>query len=316
MSAETLDDAIDYVNAVPYGLTSGIHSLDPEEIATWTEQVAAGNLYINRGITGAIVRRQPFGGWKRSAIGPGTKAGGPNYLMALTDWQDDPSTVPPTTDQLADKLSRTGSPLLEAGDLAWLSTAVAADAVAVETFTGQHDISNLQVEVNVLRYRPVPVAIRLTENTSRGIAQVLRVAFAGLRVHNAVATGQGTGLLPVNTVSLPSSLPRDLAKIFRGYELEVVFEETDAWLLRVQRIAAADPQGARRIRLIGTAEGGRTVPAASHRGEPGAYTSPATPAGRVEWLLFVRDPWVTMTGHRFAPLKALLQQELGEVNYG
>src|SRR5699024_10502854 len=86
MYAETLDDDIDYVNAVPYGLTSGIHSLDPEEIATWTEQVAAGNLYINRGITGAIVRRQPFGGWKRSAIGPGTKAGGPNYLMALTDW--------------------------------------------------------------------------------------------------------------------------------------------------------------------------------------------------------------------------------------
>jgi len=316
MSAETLDDAIDYVNAVPYGLTSGIHSLDPEEIATWTEQVAAGNLYINRGITGAIVRRQPFGGWKRSAIGPGTKAGGPNYLMALTDWQDDPSTVPPTTDQLADKLSRTGSPLLEAGDLAWLSTAVAADAVAVETFTGQHDISNLQVEVNVLRYRPVPVAIRLTENTSRGIAQVLRVAFAGLRVHNAVATGQGTGLLPVNTVSLPSSLPRDLAKIFRGYELEVVFEETDAWLLRVQRIAAADPQGARRIRLIGTAETEATVAAASHSPETGVYTQPVTSAGRLEMLPFVREQSVTMTAHRFGTLNDLPQQALGEVHYG
>src|SRR5699024_12143410 len=116
-------------------------------------------------------------------------------------------------------------------------------AVAVETFTGQHDISNLQVEVNVLRYRPVPVAIRLTENTSRGIAQVLRVAFAALRVHNAAATGQGTGLLPANAVSLPSSRPRDLAKIFRGYELEVVFEETDALLLRVERIAVAQHQG-------------------------------------------------------------------------
>src|SRR5699024_6673572 len=153
-----------YVNAVPYGPTSVIHLLDPEEIATWSEQVEACNLYIIRGITDATVRRQPFGGWKRSANGPGTSVGGPNYLRALTDWRDDPSTVPPTTDQLAGKLRRTGSPLLEAGDLAWLSTAVAADAVAVETFTGQHDISNLQVEVNVLRYRPVPVAIRLTEN--------------------------------------------------------------------------------------------------------------------------------------------------------
>ena len=45
MSAETLEDAIDYVNAVPYGLTSGLHSLDPDEIATWAEHVAAGNLY-------------------------------------------------------------------------------------------------------------------------------------------------------------------------------------------------------------------------------------------------------------------------------
>src|SRR5699024_12171122 len=124
-----------------------------------------------------------------------------NYLLSLTDWDDESSTVRPTADQLADKLSRTGSLLLEAGDLAWLSTAIAADAVADETFTGQHDISNLQVEVNVLRYRPVPVAIRLTENTSRGIGQVLRVALAGRRVHNAVATGQGTSLLPVNTAA-------------------------------------------------------------------------------------------------------------------
>ena len=45
--------------------------------------VEAGNLYVNRGITGAIVQRQPFGGWKRSSVGAGTKAGGPNYLIGL-----------------------------------------------------------------------------------------------------------------------------------------------------------------------------------------------------------------------------------------
>ena len=50
-------------------------------------------MYVNRGITGAIVRRQPFGGWKKSTVGSGTKAGGPNYLVALTDWEPDHATA-------------------------------------------------------------------------------------------------------------------------------------------------------------------------------------------------------------------------------
>ena len=87
MTANTLDEAIDLVNDVDYGLTSGLHSLDAAEAGRWLERIQAGNLYINRGITGAIVRRQPFGGWKRSAVGPGTKAGGPSYLFGLTGWQ-------------------------------------------------------------------------------------------------------------------------------------------------------------------------------------------------------------------------------------
>ncbi len=62
MTASTLDEAIDIVNEVDYGLTSGLHSLDASEIGTWLERIQAGNLYVNRGITGAIVRRQPFGG--------------------------------------------------------------------------------------------------------------------------------------------------------------------------------------------------------------------------------------------------------------
>jgi hypothetical protein len=52
--------------------------------------VQAGNLYVNRVITGAIVRRQPFGGWKRSAVGAGRKAGGPNYLFGLGSWEPVP----------------------------------------------------------------------------------------------------------------------------------------------------------------------------------------------------------------------------------
>ncbi len=78
--AEDLDDAIEIVNSTGYGLTSGIESLDEREQEHWKEKILAGNLYINRGTTGAIVRRQPFGGIRKSAIGSGKKAGGFNYV--------------------------------------------------------------------------------------------------------------------------------------------------------------------------------------------------------------------------------------------
>ncbi len=80
MRADSLRHAIELANGTPYGLTSGIHSLDDREQAYWTEHIEAGNCYINRGTTGAIVRRQPFGGTKASCFGNGSKAGGPNYL--------------------------------------------------------------------------------------------------------------------------------------------------------------------------------------------------------------------------------------------
>jgi RHH-type proline utilization regulon transcriptional repressor/proline dehydrogenase/delta 1-pyrroline-5-carboxylate dehydrogenase len=86
MTARTLEEAIALVNAIDYGLTSGIHSLDADEVGLWLDTIQAGNLYVNRGTTGAIVQRQPFGGWKKSAVGAGTKAGGPNYLFGLGNW--------------------------------------------------------------------------------------------------------------------------------------------------------------------------------------------------------------------------------------
>ncbi|MET0303603.1 MAG: bifunctional proline dehydrogenase/L-glutamate gamma-semialdehyde dehydrogenase, partial [Microbacteriaceae bacterium] len=95
MTAATLDEAIRLQNAVDYGLTAGIHSLDPDEVSTWLDTVEAGNLYVNRGTTGAIVRRQSFGGWKRSAVGAGAKAGGPNTLLVLGSWNPIPREPSP-----------------------------------------------------------------------------------------------------------------------------------------------------------------------------------------------------------------------------
>ena len=77
---------INWQNDTDFGLTAGIQSLDEKECEEWINRIEAGNIYVNRGITGAIVNRQPFGGWKRSAVGPNAKAGGLNYVNTLRNW--------------------------------------------------------------------------------------------------------------------------------------------------------------------------------------------------------------------------------------
>jgi RHH-type proline utilization regulon transcriptional repressor/proline dehydrogenase/delta 1-pyrroline-5-carboxylate dehydrogenase len=85
MTAPTFADAIDIANATPYGLTGGVYSRSPGNLHSAAATFRVGNLYLNRGITGALVGRQPFGGFKMSGIG--SKAGGPDYLLQFVDPQ-------------------------------------------------------------------------------------------------------------------------------------------------------------------------------------------------------------------------------------
>jgi RHH-type proline utilization regulon transcriptional repressor/proline dehydrogenase/delta 1-pyrroline-5-carboxylate dehydrogenase len=77
--AATLDEAFAILNGTDYALTGGIFSRSPEHLDRARKELMVGNLYLNRGITGALVGRQPFGGFKMSGIG--SKAGGPDYLL-------------------------------------------------------------------------------------------------------------------------------------------------------------------------------------------------------------------------------------------
>ncbi|MGD8301018.1 MAG: bifunctional proline dehydrogenase/L-glutamate gamma-semialdehyde dehydrogenase, partial [Desulfobacterales bacterium] len=88
MRVENLQQAIEWVNQTGYGLTSGLESLDPREHVFWKEHVRAGNLYINRGTTGAVTLRQPFGGMGKSALGAGFKAGGPTYVAQFMQFEE------------------------------------------------------------------------------------------------------------------------------------------------------------------------------------------------------------------------------------
>ncbi len=88
MKANNLEHAVELVNKTGYGLTSGLESLDDREISYWKEHIKAGNLYINRSTTGAIVLRQPFGGMGKSAIGAGRKVGTYNYITQFMDFEE------------------------------------------------------------------------------------------------------------------------------------------------------------------------------------------------------------------------------------
>ena len=161
MSAPTLDDAISIQNSSPYGLTGGLHSLDPAEIERWTDRVEVGNAYVNRHITGAVVQRQPFGGWKRSSVGPGAKAGGPNYVAQFGTWT--------ATDTADDDYSQ-----------AWRTH-----------FAVEHDPTDLFCEANVLRYQPLArIVIRHGPATDpRALALARRAAeVAGVEVLDSDAT--------------------------------------------------------------------------------------------------------------------------------
>jgi RHH-type proline utilization regulon transcriptional repressor/proline dehydrogenase/delta 1-pyrroline-5-carboxylate dehydrogenase len=76
-----LGQLLDAINATGYALTFGLHTRIDETIAAVTDRIAAGNIYVNRNIIGAVVGVQPFGGNRLSGTGP--KAGGPLYLRRL-----------------------------------------------------------------------------------------------------------------------------------------------------------------------------------------------------------------------------------------
>ncbi len=166
VAASDLDEAIRIQNATDFGLTGGLHSLDPHEIEEWTDRVEVGNAYVNRGTTGAIVARQPFGGWKGSTVGPGAKAGGPNYVAMLGRWV-------PTDGDL--------------DDAAWLEAAERSDGGAwAREFGIDHDPVGLFCESNVFRYRPLPaMVIRVSDPDGDGhrsrAARLARVESAAAR---------------------------------------------------------------------------------------------------------------------------------------
>lgn len=307
MHASSLSHAIELQNAVAYGLTAGLYTQNPDDLALWLDRVEAGNLYVNRGITGAIVQRQPFGGWKRSSVGPGAKAGGPNYLAGLGRWRATSGGAASATLHLRGLDSRIAAiieaaqPSLDYEAFEWLRRGALSDAIAWDREFGQvKDVSGLGIERNLFRYRSVPsVGLRATGDATW--QAVLRTVVAGVRAGSAL------------TLSAPVGLPAAVRRVLSDLGVDV-FVETDAqWLERMTAtdagILAATVDGVparrpTRVRLIGSAEAvaalhGQLSRAAGGDPDLAVYDNDVTTAGRLELLPFLREQSVTITAHRF-----------------
>ncbi|WP_336728369.1 bifunctional proline dehydrogenase/L-glutamate gamma-semialdehyde dehydrogenase [Cellulosimicrobium cellulans] len=270
MTAATLDEAIALQNAVPFGLTGGIHSLDDAEVERWLDAVQVGNAYVNRHITGAIVQRQSFGGWKQSAVGPGAKAGGPNYVAQLGRWSDAPGTSTSASASGTDSTHDAAPPARETAPEAWLAWAKADDARWWEReFSVGHDPSGLHVEANVFRYRPVDVL------TVRVGADALPVEVE--RVLHAARTAG------VPAVVVPSA-----------GDAAVSDEEL------ARRVASGAVRG--RVRVVGSAPGLHEA-AAERVGEVTVLDHPVVASGRRELLTVLHEQAVSRTTHRYGHVK-------------
>jgi RHH-type proline utilization regulon transcriptional repressor/proline dehydrogenase/delta 1-pyrroline-5-carboxylate dehydrogenase len=190
MRADDLDHAIRIQNGTPFGLTGGLHSLDDTEVDRWLERVEVGNVYVNRHITGAIVQRQPFGGWKRSSMGGAPKAGGPHYVHALLR----PAAVEVDVAEAASSYEQ-----------AWS-----------EHFATGHDRTGLRSESNVLRHVPVRhVVIRVGSDTPPGALDAARraAAITGVAVTESDTTGESDDALAARIADVAPDRLRALTPV-------------------------------------------------------------------------------------------------------
>jgi RHH-type proline utilization regulon transcriptional repressor/proline dehydrogenase/delta 1-pyrroline-5-carboxylate dehydrogenase len=274
---DDLEQGLEYANSSEYGLTTGLQSLNEAEQTLWKNSIEAGNLYINRGITGAIVRRQPFGGMKRSAFGGGIKAGGPNYVSCFLEFTEKP--VP---------ASKTDSPLAklvpdEKGK-SRVNFASTSYSKAYETiFSKEEDVSNIYGEENIFRYLPLKKVGFRIQNTD-GLDNILLVLLAAQ-----------TAKTPL-TVSLSKDNPNksDIKRAVASLSGITVEEQNEAEFIESMA-------GYERIRTCS-----RDLPDAFYRkaAQLGKHIADNPPLveGRLELLHYLKEQSIAYEYHRYGSI--------------
>lgn len=286
MKAQNLNHAIDLANSTPYGLTSGIHTLDEREQLIWQHKIIAGNCYINRTITGAIVQRQPFGGCKKSSFGNGSKAGGPNYLLQLVNLRQ--SSLPQEKAAVNDWVNNLSSFLekieLSVEELGTWYASIANYALWWHHFRRDYDPNKLIGQDNIQRYvTHKKVAVRIYSENK--VIDYLRIFAAALTTQTPLEVSwnkEGKKFPPKANWQL-------LLPFFN------IIEETEE-----EFIKRIENRVLKRVRMISTPSKLLYKVAASS----GCFldVAPVLANGRVELLHFLREVSLSLDYHRYGNL--------------
>ncbi|MCW0236316.1 MAG: trifunctional transcriptional regulator/proline dehydrogenase/L-glutamate gamma-semialdehyde dehydrogenase [Ferrovibrio sp.] len=206
---DDLDALIGQINDSGYGLTFGLHSRIDETIARVTQQVNAGNLYVNRNIIGAVVGVQPFGGHGLSGTGP--KAGGPNYLRRLLSVA--PAKKPGTQSAMKNILAAAYQDWLKQNDHK-KEAELCAGFIARSPLGCSQELPGPVGERNIYMCMPRGTVLCNAASQSEILIQVAAAFATGNRV---IVDGQHKGLF--------ASLPPALTKLFvDGHPAVALFE--------------------------------------------------------------------------------------------
>ncbi len=286
MRAKNLKHAITLANGTPYGLTSGLQSLDEREIAVWMEHIEAGNCYINRSITGAIVRRQPFGGTKGSSFGHGSKAGGPNYVaqFMVPTQVSLPQDKHPVSEEVNKLTAILQNINLSAEELGLWYASIANYAFWAKRFEQDHDPSKIIGQDNLLRYRPhKKICFRIQDKDTA--LDILRVFAAALSCRAKMDVSWSKKHIHLDLKNNVRHL---------GHTLRCIEESEEQFNERVKKGEM------KRVRLISPpSEALKMASAAS-----GCYLgyAPVLASGRFELLHYLREIAFSIDYHRYGNL--------------
>jgi RHH-type proline utilization regulon transcriptional repressor/proline dehydrogenase/delta 1-pyrroline-5-carboxylate dehydrogenase len=295
MSANNLAQAIEIQNNTDYGLTAGIHSLDVAEIKSWTERIDAGNLYVNRSITGAIVERQPFGGLKRSSVGFGLKAGGRNYILQFGSFRDSTEKFAGANQYQIFSAEERIAKYIHAVELLmennrahlWLEMAAASDKYWLDNlFNAELEPGGLVYEANYHRYLGNACVVRVSGNASKETVARLVLAMM-LTSHHEHSISVSPDFLKYQ------GLTKEQLKVLTGGLRSIVEEELD------MKVKAGS-----RLILAGSKED--KVRELEANPDLFVYGPTSSKSGRVLLLNMYREQSISITQHRYGALQSEL----------
>ncbi|MEB2803392.1 proline dehydrogenase family protein [Campylobacter upsaliensis] len=288
MRAKDLKEAIEIVNSTGYGLTAGFESLDEREWEYFHTHIEAGNIYINKPTTGAIVLRQPFGGVKKSAIGFGRKVGIYNYITQFMDIEakTDTNLLDSPLASALEKLSKASD---ESTQATLANAALMAKSYAYHykhEFSVAKDYVNIRGEDNLFSYTRIKnLAFRVCEQDS--LQDIL-----------GVIIGCNTlGLSPlVSYDSAQSSIIKELKKICKAVDLgaDFVEENEEQFIAKISKFE--------RIRYHAKADKNSSLYQAAAKEAKIIIRDKPLLNGRFELLFYHNEKALSVSYHRYGNL--------------